>query len=154
MRLCKTKKAVSVFVIGLLLLFLSGCGGGSASDIDVLEIDEQSFVLRMMDVFFSPDDYLGRTIRYEGLFRTLDIPVVGYIHQVYRYTLGCCGPDGVIGLDVRLDRANVEPFNDGAWVRVEGVLEEFSEMGQTLLRLDVVLIEELEERGLEFVTAR
>ena len=119
---------------------------------DTLVIEERFFVFWMWDIVFNSDNYLGRTIQYEGMFRTLHWDD-GYLHQVFRYTEGCCGPDGIIGLEVRLDSIDIEPFPDGAWVEVAGILEEFVEGGRTFVRLEVISIIEMDERGAEFVTA-
>lgn len=156
-------------MIFALSFILSGCEArvGSVSDVsfdnasemvqaedynDVFVIEERFFVFRMWDIMFNSDDYLGRTIKYEGMFRTTEWDG-GYLHKVYRFTDGCCGPDGIIGLEIRLDGVGIEPFSNGAWVEVIGILEEFVENSHTFLRLEVISIIEMDERGAEFVTA-
>ena len=154
-------KIKKMIVFLMLLLLLSGCGSNAAKDTDnpvridgVYVIEERFFVYRMWDIFDSPNDYLGHTIQYEGMFRTLKFPNLGDFYQVFRYTEGCCGDDGIIGLNVSLDNINIEPFPDGAWVEVTGVLEEFEVQGQTYLWLKVTTITEMDERGAEFVSSR
>ena len=142
-------------VIFLLIAFLlTGCNAAADDSSDMLVIDEQFFVMRMLDIVFSPHEFLGQTIRYEGIFRAIDIPDVGELHQVYRYTEGCCGPDGIVGLQVWLENTDIEPFPNGTWVQVTGVLEEFEHQGRMFLRLDTISLIELSERGEEFVTIR
>jgi len=143
-------------IIALLLIafLLTGCNAAPNGDDDVFAIDEQFFVLRMLDIVFSPNEFLGQTIRYEGMFRTVEIPTIGDVYQVYRYTDGCCGPDGIIGFQVQLDSAGLEPLPTGTWVEVTGILEEFEHQGRTFLRLAVTSLTELDERGEEFVTVR
>ena len=144
------KKIMGIFV---LIFLLSSCD--TADPNDILVIEERFFINRMNDIVFNLDSYIGTTIRYEGVFRTLEWPEsqIGYFHQVYRYVEGCCGPDGVLGLDVRLNYVDIEPFEDSAWVRVTGVIGSFEEGGRTFPRVNVTHIEELEERGNDFISS-
>ncbi|MCL2673962.1 MAG: lipoprotein [Defluviitaleaceae bacterium] len=143
-----------IIALTLAVFLLSGCNAAVSDDDNVFVIDEQFFVLRMLDIVFSHNEFLGQTIRYEGMFRTVDVPTIGDVYQVYRYTDGCCGPDGIIGLQVRLDSADIEPLPTGTWVEVTGILEEFEHQGRTFLRLEVTSLIEMDDRGEEFVTVR
>jgi len=133
----------------VLTLLLTGCSG--AEEENIVEIGERFFVTRINDILFTNTrDYIGRTIRYEGMFWTVYWEPTGRDHfYVIRYTDGCCGDhDSSIGFELRLNGARSLP--DDTWVEVTGVLEEADD-GIQHVRLRVVSLRELDERGLEFV---
>ena len=139
-----------VFALVVILAFLTSCTSFEGAEDDVFEITERFFAMQMFEVFIDSENFLGRTIRYEGMFTTLQWDDTGQdFHLVYRYTEGCCMPEEALGLEVYLN--NIEPLPDGAWVEVIGVLERFNEGGQSFLRLDVVSLIEKDERGMELV---
>ncbi|MCL2842454.1 MAG: hypothetical protein FWE28_03170 [Oscillospiraceae bacterium] len=148
-----------LLIILLAVLLLAGCGTTPPSDtvpaeeeVDVVEIVERFFSTQIHSIMLNRDEYLGRTLRYEGLFRSVHWPPTDrYYHYVLRLTEDCCSPGGVIGFEVQL-AAGMEPLEHNAWVLAEGVLEEYvAEDGITYLRLALTSLEELEERGEEFV---
>ena len=133
------KKFLILFVVVLLLV---GCSGRN----DVIVIEEESFIAQVSELQMNPSEYVGRTVRYEGMFRTIYSFLTGeQQHQVIRYMFGCCGIDGVIGFEVYL--GNIEPFSDYAWVEVIGVLE----LHELFLRIAATSVIELYERGAEVV---
>jgi len=135
-----------IFAVCIALLILSGC----AAEDDVFEITERFYVMQFMEIMMDADAYIGRTIRYEGMFGTIDLSFrEDYFHHVYRNMLGCCGPEGPLGLEVYLN--DIEPLPDGTWVEVSGILVRFEVDGRSFLRLDVTSLVELNERGLEMV---
>ena len=146
------KKAVVLVTMTVILcmslIALVGCG---ESD-NIFTIDERFFLIQVDDIYLNPARFMGRTIRYEGIFyvnlfgpaQTVDGDEVSLFYVV-RYTLGCCGDDGYIGFEVILD--GIEPLADGAWVEVTGVLEH---EGRRLF-LRVTSLVELDVRGMEFV---
>ncbi|MCL2588803.1 MAG: hypothetical protein FWD84_05280 [Oscillospiraceae bacterium] len=137
------------FLLAVILL-LTGCGGLLAeSDDGVVLISERFFVTQTTQIQMNAGDYLGRTIRYEGMFWGNEWPTGEVYYFVTRNTLGCCGDDGIIGFELRLN--DFDPLPNDTWVEITGVLEEFDYEGRTFLRLAVVELTELEERGLEFV---
>ena len=138
------KKAIALVIVAVMLcmslVVLIGCG---ESD-NIVTIDERFFVIQMNDIFLNPARFMGRTIRYEGLFASEQFGDEMHFF-VERQTLGCCGNDGLIGFEVVLD--GIAPLADDAWVEVTGVLES---QGRRLF-LRVTSLVELEERGMEFV---
>jgi len=139
-----------LFVLLLIILLLVGCGSGGSDD--VLEIGERFFIAEMTNINMNAGDYVGRTIRYEGMFRNLHWEATGEdYHQVIRTAFGCCGNDGIVGFEVYL--GDIPPLPNDAWVEVEGVLEWYEVGGTRFLRVRATSITELEERGSEFVTA-
>ena len=145
-----------LLMIFLALLLLVGCGLTLSDNVppegNVVEITEQFFSVQIHSILLNRADYLGRAIRYEGMFRSVYwSPTDRYYHYVLRNTEDCCSPGGVIGFEVQL-ADGMEPLEHDAWVLVEGILEEYlAEDGTTYLRIALTSMEELEERGAEFV---
>jgi len=132
------------FLLALLLIlsFLSACGDSDG----VVEIRERFFVNQFQDIVTNHEEYLGRTIRYEGAFETFPQDGGGEdVYFVYRVVPTCCSPGGSIGF--LLDLGEFAPLADDAWVEVTGVLELFEFRGFPNLRLVVTSLVELDERG-------
>ena len=136
------KKLILLLVL-VMAFGLAGCSSGS--DDDVIVITERFFVNEMTEIFLNHQQYLGRTIQYEGMFRTSSW-AGEYFSFVYRNVPGCCSPTEILGFELVMD--GFESFEDNAWVEVTGVLEHD---GQFIL-LRVVDILELDERGAETVS--
>jgi len=138
------------FVMALLLLLLTACGGGGAGSDEIIEFSDRFFTAEFNEVQLNHAQYLGRTIRYEGNFWASYWPESGAVHHfVTRMLLGCCGNDGFVGFELRMDE--FEPFEDNTWVEVTGILEAYEFEGQNFLRLVVTSLVELPERGAEWV---
>ncbi|MCL2828272.1 MAG: hypothetical protein FWD99_05980 [Oscillospiraceae bacterium] len=141
-----------ILLLFVALLFLTGCADEIGED-DVV-ITDRFFILQIEEIHLNTDEYLGRTIRYEGMFRSVYWPGTSqYYHYVIRYTDSCCGVGGAIGFEVYFENGNIPTVEEDAWVAVVGVLEQYEENWITLLRLRVTSITELDERGEEFVYA-
>lgn len=155
------KKFFAVTLIGaVLLIALAGCQAkpaavpvsiedtGAAIPVD-LEIKEKMFVAQTNDVYFNPEDYLGKTIKLEGIFSVLDVPETNMTYySVIRYGPGCCGVDANAGFEVEWDKAY--PKQDD-WVEAVGVLESYEEDGSSYLRLALSSLKVLPVRGEEYV---
>lgn len=129
-----------VFFI-LAIVFFTAC---AAEENDIIYIGERFFVNEMMEIFFNSDQYLGRTLQYEGIFSTF-IWGDTTTYLVTRNMLGCCSPEEMIGFEVKL--GDFRPFEDDAWVKVTGVLD----LDDGFLVIRVTDIAELDERGAELV---
>lgn len=118
----------------------------------VIEITEKLFIAQTNDMYLNAPDYLGRTIKYEGIYKNSadwPEPPDPAIHFVIRYGPGCCGYDGEAGFEVRWDGEYPNPDD---WVEVVGVLrEEEYQSGYKILYVDVTSLTVKEERGAEFV---
>jgi hypothetical protein len=132
-----------------------------------LEIREKMFIAQTNDVYLNPEDYLGKTIKLEGLFKIDQYVGVDTEYCfVLRYGPGCCGNDGSAGFEVSWGRPQpytgpetIKTLPTGpaypavdAWVEVVGVLDTYEEDGYPYLYLDLVSLAEKEDRGAEFVT--
>ena len=134
----------------MLLVLLAGCGGGNGDnggDEPVIEIGDRLFIMQVDNIYTNPQRYLGRTVRLQGIFETHHWEGQTN-HVVFRNAPGCCGDDGMVGFLLNLDGA-ASPA-DNAWVEVTGELERFGMMPNEI-RLRVLDIEEMAERGMEFV---
>ena len=130
------RKSVAMTVIAcLLLVSFAGCGG---DDEEIVVITERFFFNQMTHITMNLNEYEGRTIQLEGLFRKFSLPARdAYI--VMRYAL-CCEYKPIW---FELDLNSFEPPEDDAWVEVVGILE----LRDRVPMLLVTSLTELEERG-------
>jgi len=120
-----------------------------ASSGDVIEIKEKMFISQTNDVYYNTEDYLGKTIKMEGIFNIYEASESGNkYYSVIRYGPGCCGDDGNAGFEVTWDGKYP---NQNDWVEVIGVLEEYEEAGETYLQLRLNSLTVLTTRGEEYV---
>ena len=146
-----------IFLI-VLILFLAACAPASqptfsADDTteNIHDISERFFITETEHIYLNRDDYMGQLIRYEGIFRTVFWDPPGqYFPFVIRLMDDCCGPGGMVGFELRFPD-HIRPPEEEAWVELIGRLERFDEDGEDFVRLYVVAITVLEERGLEIV---
>lgn len=118
-------------------------------DNDMVEIKEKLFVTQTLDIYTNTEDYLGKTIKYEGIFDFYTTEDGRTYYYVIRYGPGCCGNDSTAGFEVVWDNDYPE-LND--WVEVIGILESYMENGRPYLRIQVTSLRILDERGAETVT--
>ncbi|MDR3208089.1 MAG: hypothetical protein LBT60_07140 [Oscillospiraceae bacterium] len=117
---------------------------------DVVEIKEKMFIAQTNDIYFNAEDYLGRTIKFEGIFDLYVAPDTGVTYcSVYRFGPGCCGIDANAGFEVSWDGAYPDTYE---WVEAVGVLEEYKEDGYQYLRLALTSLNVLPIRGAETVS--
>jgi len=117
---------------------------------DVVEITEKLFIARTNDIYINTEDYLGKTIKYEGIFMSDYWEDTDTTYRyVIRYGPGCCGYDSNAGFEVVWDGDYPEE-ND--WVEAVGVLEIYEEDGDEYLQLQLTALTVLDERGEEYVS--
>ncbi|MDR3243005.1 MAG: hypothetical protein LBT34_03665 [Clostridiales Family XIII bacterium] len=133
-------------------------GDGSAIDSevsvaasgDVVEIKEKLFIAQTNDIYYNAEDYLGKIIKYEGIFDVYEVPETGLkYYSVIRYGPGCCGIDANAGFEVTCSGAYP---NANDWVEAIGVLESYEEDGYQYLRLNLSSLNVLPARGAEYVS--
>jgi uncharacterized membrane protein YcgQ (UPF0703/DUF1980 family) len=123
--------------------------GKPSSGGSVVEIKEKMFVAQTNYVYYNAADYLGKTIKYEGIFDVYEVPETGAkYYSVIRYGPGCCGIDANAGFEVVWDKGYPKQ-ND--WVEAVGVLEEYEGNGYKSLRLALSSLTVLAQRGAEYV---
>ncbi|GBU21669.1 hypothetical protein R80B4_01569 [Fibrobacteres bacterium R8-0-B4] len=123
---------------------------------NVVEIREKMFIAQTNDIYINKDDYLGKTIKYEGVFDQSEWRGNGKTYRyVIRFGPGCCpGDAAAAGFEVLWDGDNSGKHypkkND--WVEVTGVLHEYDDDGIPSLRLALTSLTVLAKRGKEKVT--
>lgn len=119
---------------------------------DVIEIKEKMFISQINDVYLNKEDYLGKKIKIEGLFKMEQGYDKSYCY-VLRYGPGCCGYDGNVGFEVSWNKDKEKPYPDeDSWVEATGELKTYEEDGYAeFLYLDLVLLNVLDKRGQEKV---
>ena len=114
----------------------------------VIEITDNYFIEQTNDIYINLEDYVGKTVKLEGLIYSYEDENGDILYAVVRNTPGCCGNDGLAGLDIRYDKDY--PKKD-TWVEVVGVVESETVNGSELPALKVSSMTE-KEKGTEFVT--
>jgi len=142
----------SLMIVSIvLLLWLIGCSGNDEdiaflatayqndyANNHIIEITDYDFALQIQEIQTNRDDFIGRTIRYEGMF--LSSYWEGEtIYFIGRLEGGCCG---LYAFEVYLN--NFHRLDDETWVEVTGILEEFyvEATGRYFMRLNVIALEE------------
>ena len=116
---------------------------------DVLEITDNYFIEQTNDIFYNTDDYLDKTVKMAGLIYTYEDDKTGKTYYaVIRNTPGCCGNDGLAGLDIRYD--GEYPEKD-TWVEVQGTIKKDKVGDEEIPAIYVTKMEQKEE-GITFVT--
>jgi uncharacterized membrane protein YcgQ (UPF0703/DUF1980 family) len=114
------------------------------------------FIAQTNDVYLNTEDYLGKTIKLEGLFKSQYYEEMQRAYCfVIRYGPGCCGNDGSAGFEVAWDPGyTLGPSypEEDAWVEAVGVLKTYEEDGFPYLYLALSSLTVKEERGAEFVS--
>jgi hypothetical protein len=118
---------------------------------DVIEIKEKMFIAQTNDIYLNIDDYIGKSVRYEGYFAQYqDAETYETFNFVVRNGPGCCpGVDNTAGFEVAWDGQWPNP-ND--WVEVFGTLELYEDGGEQYIRVGLSSLSVMDERGAEYVT--
>jgi len=120
-----------------------------STDKNIIEIKEKMFIAQTNDVYLNAEDYFGKTIRLEGMFKQDEDNSKPY-YFVIRYGPGCCGYDGNAGFEVAWANEKSYPVVD-SWVEATGVLKYYEENTMKYLYLDLISLNVLEKRGAEMV---
>lgn len=162
-------------LLTLLLLFICGCSapaGDSAgtesltaeqellqrrrdtseSSDEVMEITEKLFTQQINFIYYNPDEYLGRTIRYEGIFDYYSMESGEQCAYVFRYGPGCCENDANVGFEVYWADETQFDAQPNDWVKVTGTVQHINHDGLQYLALELTEFEIMDERGAETVT--
>jgi uncharacterized membrane protein YcgQ (UPF0703/DUF1980 family) len=124
-----------------------------APDKGIIEIREKMYLAQVNDVYLNTEDYLGKTIKLEGIFKSEQYydDVEPYCFVV-RYGPGCCGNDGLSGFEVKWDESSAKQYPAiESWVEATGILKMEEEGGAQYLFLDLSSLDVLKKRGAETV---
>ena len=118
-----------------------------------LEIKEKMFIAQTNDVYLNPEDYIGKTLKLEGIFQVQNYTLNGNPYYfVIRYGPGCCGSDGNAGFEVMWNNSEGSYPNENDWVEAIGVLGAYEEDGYPYLCINLSSLTVLKKRGAEFVS--
>jgi hypothetical protein len=121
----------------------------SAKAGDIIDIGEKMFATQINEIYLNAEDYLGKTLRYQGMFQNQLWADTGVVYcYVVRNGPGCCGTDSNPGFEVLWD-SDYPKMDD--WVEATGVLEAYKEDGFDYLRLRLSSLEVMDTRGAETV---
>jgi uncharacterized membrane protein YcgQ (UPF0703/DUF1980 family) len=122
----------------------------------MIEIKEKMFIAQTNEIYLNPEDYLGKTIKLQGLFKSEQYPGAAAPYCfVLRYGPGCCGNDGNAGFEVAWDQRYTlkTPYpTPDDWVEATGVLSTYEEDGFPYFYLALASLTVLDERGAEYVS--
>ena len=135
----------------IILVFFASC----AKENEIIEIRERMFATHINDIFLNAEEYLGKTVRLEGIFRTGLTNNGDQLFYVFRFAPDdCCASNGMIGFEVRGQKSILTPGNipeNDSWVEVTGVLSEAVYGRRKYLYIELTSLIELDIRGAEFV---
>ncbi|MHC6202739.1 TIGR03943 family putative permease subunit [Breznakiellaceae bacterium SP9] len=125
----------------------------AAFNTGVIEIKEKMFIGQTNDIYLNPGDYVGKTIKLEGLFKIEDFDWQERpFYYVLRYGPGCCGYDGSAGFEVLWDNSvNRNYPNDDDWVEAVGILQVFDGDINNGIYIALTQLTVSQKRGAEFV---
>jgi uncharacterized membrane protein YcgQ (UPF0703/DUF1980 family) len=142
---------ITAIAASFVTLSCFGTKKAEVTDNKVVEINEKMFVAQVNDVYLNAKDYLGKTIKLEGIFKSEQNNEKEEPYRfVLRYGLGCCGDDGNVGFEVTWSKEKEKPYPSvDEWVEAIGVLK----VGEkaNYLYLDLASLNVLETRGREIV---
>jgi len=144
------RKNIAAILLAVTVLFFANCAKSKGEADKVIEIGEKMFIAQVNDVYLNAEDYMGKKIKLEGVFKQTTGEVPYYF--VVRYGPGCCGNDGIVGFEVAWAKEKAKPYPaDDSWVEAEGVLKSYEESGYTLSYIDLSSLNVLPKRGAENV---
>ena len=125
-------------------------------DGDIIYIREKMFITQTNEIYLNANDYLGKTLRYEGFFGVYQDEFTaesgGSVCCVIRNGPGCCpGVDNTAGFEVVWESDSITTPAENDWVEVTGVLEQYDVNGWQYLRLRLSALEVLPVRGADYV---
>ena len=145
-----------IFMMITLILIVNSCFKNNnsetktASQTETIEIRERMFATQINDIYLNAADYLGKTIKLEGIFMSGGNNTVFY---VLRYAPDdCCGGRGYAGFEVRRSSLSAELPADDSWVEAAGILREYEAGLRKFLYLELTSLVVMDKRGSEFVT--
>lgn len=164
----KTKKIIMItllllFIIGLVVIWIGVNNYSNQKNIEkesisdneaednlnnLIEVTDNYFIEQTNDMFYNVDDYIGKTIKIQGFVYSYEGNNNDKYYCVVRNTPGCCGNDGLAGLDIRFDGRYPK---ESTWVEVIGILEKDNVFDRDIPAIKVNTIREVPE-GIKFVT--
>lgn len=115
---------------------------------NMVVITDNFFIQQTNDIYINPKNYIGKTIKIEGLVYSYEETSGDICYAVVRNTPGCCGSDGLAGIDIRYNKDYPELDK---WIEVVGVIGSDIVDGENI---PVILVSSITEKeaGKTFVT--
>jgi uncharacterized membrane protein YcgQ (UPF0703/DUF1980 family) len=117
----------------------------------ILHIRDKFFIQQCNDIYLNPDEYIGRTVKLEGIYDEYADEESGEtLRYVIRYGPGCCGNDGVAGFEFTYNGEQKPKMDD--WIEATGTVDiaDPDDYGYVVLRLSELKI--MDKRGMEYVS--
>ena len=120
---------------------------------NIIEIRERMFIGQVNEIYLNANDYLGKIIKLEGVFKQEQHAGNQY-NFVVRYGPGCCGDDGLVGFYVSWAENQIQEYpKEDSWVEAIGELKLRRGNGTSQYPyLELSSLAVLDRRGVEFVT--
>jgi uncharacterized membrane protein YcgQ (UPF0703/DUF1980 family) len=150
----KNKLVIIAVILAIAASFFTvSCTRPKAEVTDTVEIGEKMFISQVNDIYLNAEDYLGKTVKLEGIFKQEQGYEKSYCF-VLRYGPGCCGTDGNVGFEVAWANEDAQSYPAiDSWVEATGVLKTYEEDGYAqYLYLDLSSLDVLSRRGAETVS--
>ncbi len=117
---------------------------------DEIILKDKLFISQCNDIYLNPDEYMDKTIRWEGIYTESTNPETDEVYKfVIRYGPGCCGNDGTAGFEI-LYEGESPKLND--WVEAVGKIEMIEENKSQFVAIRLSELKVLDVRGQEFVS--
>ena len=119
------------------LLLLAGCGDSGAGeyDVDLTHMSATMVYSEVFDMLSVPENYMGKTVRMDGLFTGYRDPESGryYYACIIQYATDCCAP----GIEfVLAEPRDPEDYpREGDFITVSGTFDAYEENGFQYVQL-------------------
>ena len=150
-------KKTLIMIIMICLISL-GCGKNvseTKNNDEIKVINDNVFIQMTDDMFFNSEDYESQIFQIEGLMLTEPESTAAEgvnpdkLHYfIVRKTPGCCGNDGLAGLEISYNGTIPE---DETWVVGKGIWKPNGYSSYNGWILELYSLEALETRGNEFL---
>ena len=140
----KSWRRICIALMLIALFALTGCGNegsGNSADAGTIDLDLTTMSATMVysevyDMMYTPENYVGKTIKMEGQCATYEDPKTGnnYYACIIQDATACCSQ----GVEFDLADSYEYPADypaDGSEVTVIGVFDTYDEDGETYCTL-------------------
>ncbi|MCL1813185.1 MAG: hypothetical protein FWG29_06635 [Treponema sp.] len=152
----KNQSAKNSLVIGIAILavmvLIFSINYGRTKKNGIVEIREKMFATQVSDVYLNAKDYLGKTIKLEGIFKSEQYKEdqEPFCFVVRYGPGGCCGFDANVGFEVKWDKNRAQQYPAAeSWVEATGELKVYED--GDYLYIDLASLNVLSRRGAETV---
>jgi len=144
------KNKIAFIVVLTAVVFITGCT--RTTENDVIEIRERMFMTQIQDIYLNVNDFLGKTIKLEGIFSDIFWNGNNYYYVVRYVTDDCCGNDSV-GFEVMWPQGSAGQIpGNNSWVEATGVMKVSAGGFHQPFYLELTSLNVLNTRGQEFIS--